>query len=138
MSRKRPSMKDALKSSMSSEKAALDARFEKAENVLALREVKKQGMVNPIQEPPLEQVIQPVQTEQQAPKSRVLRRTFSITEEDYNAIIELKRRCNFQGFEVPQSQVIRAGIHLLTQLADEELRDSLHVVEVLRPGRAAS
>lgn len=131
-SRKRPTMKDALKSSIASEEKALDLRFERAENVLALREAKKiessgsRGEKKETKEKPRPAPSRPT----------VVRRTFSLTQTEYDLVFELKRRCNLEGFEAAQSEIIRAGLHQLARLDGTELKRALGKIEKLRRGRA--
>ena len=137
-------MKKALRSSIKAEELNIKKRFQQAENVIAIAEqAKKQeeGRKPPSKASKKKEVKKEKEEYFHAKidtteKTKVLRRTFSITETEYQHIFDLKRRCNLMGFEAAQSEIIRSGLHLLMTASDRELKTAIEKIEKLKPGRA--
>ena len=72
------------------------------------------------------------------PKVKVIRDSFTFPEEDYLKISELKKTCLAAGINVKKSEILRAGLHLLSQLTLDELKDAVEKVEKVQTGRPAS
>jgi hypothetical protein len=72
------------------------------------------------------------------PKVKVIRDSFTFPEEDYLKISELKKTCLTAGINVKKSEILRAGLHLLSQLTLDELKDAVEKVEKVQTGRPAS
>ena len=62
-------------------------------------------------------------------KTKVIRDSFSFPEQDYVKISELKKTCLAAGIYVKKSEVLRAGLHLLTQLKLSDLKKAVEQVE---------
>ena len=71
-------------------------------------------------------------------KAKVIRDSFSFPEQDYLKISELKKTCLAQGIHVKKSEILRAGLHLLTQLNLDELKKAVDQVEKIQTGRPNS
>ncbi len=71
-------------------------------------------------------------------KTKVIRDSFSFPEQDYLKISELKKTCLAAGIHVKKSEILRAGLHLLTQLNLEELKIAIDQVEKVQTGRPNS
>lgn len=68
-------------------------------------------------------------------KVKVVRDSFTIPKAEYTQIGELKKRALALGQEVKKSELIRAGLLLLTQHNDAGLRKALAAVPTLKTGR---
>ncbi len=71
-------------------------------------------------------------------KEKVIRDSFSFPEHDYLKISELKQTCLAEGIHVKKSELLRAGLHLLTQLSLTELKQTVGQVEKIKTGRPNS
>ena len=71
-------------------------------------------------------------------KTKVIRDSFSFPEQDYLKISELKKTCLAAGIHVKKSEVLRAGLNLLTKLNLAELKDAVDQVDKIRTGRPTS
>jgi hypothetical protein len=71
-------------------------------------------------------------------KTKVIRDSFSFPEQDYLKISELKNSCLAAGVHVKKSEILRAGLHLLTQLNLDELKKAINQVEKIQTGRPNS
>lgn len=116
-------MKTALSASLQAEDEAVRQRFEVAERLL--------GQGNPASPPPA--------SEPEVPEvERVIRDSFTLPAEDYELIGSLRQRCLENAVNVSKSELMRAGLHALIQMSDEELVQvtrSLKKVKTGRPGR---
>lgn len=68
------------------------------------------------------------------PKPAVIRANFSFPAADHELLEELQSRCYAAGFSASRSELVRAGLHVLTDLADRPFKTALSRVEKLRPG----
>ena len=71
-------------------------------------------------------------------KAKVIRDSFSFPEQDYLKISELKKTCLAEGIHVKKSEILRAGLHLLTKLNLDELKIAVDQVEKIQTGRPNS
>jgi hypothetical protein len=71
-------------------------------------------------------------------KTKVIRDSFSFPEQDYLKISELKKTCLAAGIHVKKGEILRAGLHLLTQLNLTELKQAVEKVEKVQTGRPNS
>ncbi|MDD5266237.1 MAG: hypothetical protein PHO08_03805 [Methylococcales bacterium] len=71
-------------------------------------------------------------------KAKVIRDSFSFPEIDYLKISELKSICLAAGIHVKKGEIIRAGLHLLTKLNLDELKQAVEQVEKVQTGRPSS
>lgn len=68
-------------------------------------------------------------------KIKVIRDNFSFPEEDYSKIFELKKQCLAAGVHVKKSELLRAGLTMLSKLSLEELVETVEKIEKLQTGR---
>ena len=83
----------------------------------------------------------PKQPEPEKPKNRkrVIRDSFTLPTDDYELITTIRERCLDNRSTINKSEVIRAGLHALNEMSDEELLavvDSLTKIKTGRPGKA--
>ena len=71
-------------------------------------------------------------------KAKVIRDSFSFPVQDYLKISELKKTCLAEGIHVKKSEILRAGLHLLTQLNLDKLKKAIDQVEKVQTGRPNS
>ena len=71
-------------------------------------------------------------------KAKVIRDSFSFPEQDYLKISELKKTCLAAGIHVKKGEILRAGLHLLTKLNLDELKQAIDRVEKVQTGRPNS
>ena len=71
-------------------------------------------------------------------KTKVIRDSFSFPEQDYRKISELKKTCLSAGILAKKSEILRAGLYLLTQLSQDELKQTIEKVEKVQTGRPIS
>lgn len=71
-------------------------------------------------------------------KTKVIRDSFSFPEHDYRKISELKKTCLAAGIHIKKSEVLRAGLYLLTQLSLDELKQTMARVEKVQTGRPST
>ena len=71
-------------------------------------------------------------------KAKVIRDSFSFPEQDYLKISDLKKTCLAAGIHVKKSEILRAGLHMLTKLNLAELKKAVDQVEKVRTGRPNS
>jgi len=90
----------------------------------------------------VEQVVEPVVEDikamgkkQKHAKTKVIRDSFSFPEQDYEKISELKKVCLAAGVHVKKSEILRAGLHLLSGLTIEQLKEAVGLVEQVKTGR---
>ncbi len=71
-------------------------------------------------------------------KIKVIRDSFSFPKQDYQKITELKKACLAKGMHVKKGEILRAGLHLLSQLSLEELQLAVAQVEKVKTGRPST
>ncbi|WP_200860561.1 hypothetical protein, partial [Fischerella muscicola] len=116
------SMKSALTSSLKAEDEAVRNRFEKAESLLEERT--QQTSSQPTDElPQAKDALQPVRNQ------KVIRDSFTLPSTDYELIAAIRQRCLKSAVNATKSEVIRAGLHILQSLSDEELVQAIESLE---------
>ena len=118
MPSKKRSMREALTSSLRSEKTSVAKRFDKAEQIFRSK---------PTRKPAVEEV----------PAEPVVRDNFSMPQSDYEMISALRERCIKAGVSVSKSEVVRGGLHALDGLSTQDLLKVLGGLEKLKPGKRA-
>jgi hypothetical protein len=114
-------MKSALRASLKAEKRTVQDRFKKAEAILT--DEKGDEKTRKAREGPGE--------------PKVIRDTFSFPESDYRLIAELQERCLNLRLSITKSEILRAGLKVLSALSDEKLVQAAGVVERVKTGRPA-
>lgn len=70
-------------------------------------------------------------------KIKMVRDSFTMPEQEYDQLAALKKKCLKAGVAVKKSELLRAGLAHLTQLADAALLRSVAQVEKIKTGRPA-
>lgn len=73
-----------------------------------------------------------------AAKIKLIRDSFTFPAQDYEKISTIKKACLAEGMNVKKSEILRAGLHLLTNLNLADLKQALDQVEKLPTGRPKS
>lgn len=68
-------------------------------------------------------------------KPKVIRDSFTLPENDYNIIYTLQDRALGMRMHVTKGELLRAGLHALETMSDDDLLAILGTVEKLKPGR---
>lgn len=123
----RKSMKSALTASLQAEDQAVKSRFEKAESLL---EDKLQSNSQPISSTS--------EAKEQVSKERVIRDSFTLPSGDYELIAAIRQRCLSSALNATKSEVIRAGLHALLEMPEEELIRLVSNLEKVKTGRPAA
>ena len=118
MSRKK-TMGSALSSSIKAEEKSVQQRFEQAEKSLTTQEPESK------QE---EKVEQPK-------KVKTIRDSFTIPEFDHVKIAELQQRLLILNRVANKSEILRAGLHALEKLSDNNFIDIIEGLEKVKTGR---
>jgi len=113
------------------------------ENKIASKKApKKKGAVKPPDLAAQEAIVNTAESEakkvvkkKKTDKAKVIRDSFSFPEEDYQKISELKKTCLAAGIHVKKSEILRAGLHLLTKLDIDGLKQAVEQVEKVKTGR---
>lgn len=69
------------------------------------------------------------------PKVKVVRDSFTMPQSDYSKLGELKLTCLKAGIQVKKSELLRAGLNLLTALNTARLKKVIAQVEQIKTGR---
>lgn len=117
MPAKRKSLGEAMSSSLRSEKSSVEKRFEKADRLFPGGASEKTPTVKPV------------------PVERVIRDNYSMPQSDHEMISGLRERCLKLRMSVTKSEILRAGLHALDSLSDQELKKVIESLEKLKPGR---
>lgn len=70
-------------------------------------------------------------------KPKLVRDSFTVPKDEYAAIDELKLRAAQQGHIAKKSELLRAGLKLLSSLDDQQLLQALQSVPSIKTGRPA-
>ena len=112
-------LKEALGADLQARPTAPDPRFARAEAYLS---------------PPAPPASEPLLTPERA---KVVRDGFTMPASDYALIAQLRRAALQAGLSVTKSEVLRAGLQVLSQLPAGELLQALRGLEKVKTGRAA-
>ena len=100
---------------------------------------KKSSIAKPVEAvETVENDANPANKKSKTVKAKVIRDSFSFPEQDYLKISELKKTCLTAGIHVKKSEILRAGLHLLTKLNLDELKIVVDEVEKVQTGRPNS
>ena len=79
------------------------------------------------------------QAQPQPPRhSTTVRDTFSFPEPDHQLLSKLQERCLSNGFAASKSELVRAGLHALTQMTPQVFRQAIAALDKIKRGRPAS
>jgi Arc/MetJ-type ribon-helix-helix transcriptional regulator len=110
-------IKAALGASMKAEEKSFKSRFDQAEAIFG------------------KEVSTTLRTPTPDKSSRVIRDSFTLPEDDYGLIAEIKKRCLNAGLVVNKSEAIRAGLNALNSMSDKELLSVIEGLTKIKPGR---
>lgn len=68
-------------------------------------------------------------------KKKVVRDSFTMPQDEYQKIAEIKAICLKAKLHVKKSEVLRAGLNLLAGLTDAQLKQALGKLEKIKTGR---
>jgi hypothetical protein len=68
-------------------------------------------------------------------KVKVIRDSFTMPQNDYAKIVELKQVCQKAGLQVKKSELLRAGLHALAKLSAAQLKQTITQMEQIKTGR---
>lgn len=74
---------------------------------------------------------------QKPERPKLIRDSFTIPEDDYKKIRQLKARCLEYGLELKKSELLRAGLSALESMERKEFIETVNKVERLKTGRPA-
>ncbi|MBD2596037.1 hypothetical protein H6G74_17140 [Nostoc spongiaeforme FACHB-130] len=123
------SMKSALTNSLKAEDEAVRSRFEKAERLL---EEKTESNSSQLTTSQPQDIVEPAQLQ------KVIRDSFTLPSGDYELITTIRQRCLNSAVNVTKSEVVRAGLHILQSLSDEELVQAINSLEKVKTGRPSA
>jgi hypothetical protein len=115
------SIKAALNKSLNSERAAVEERFSRAE-----------ALIGDERKPDVERSVRGT-AGQGRPK--VIRDSFTLPQDDYRLIAQLKGECLSMGVQVTKGELVRAGLKVLAAMRPEQLRKAVEAVERVKTGR---
>lgn len=122
---KKNSMKSALKQSLVQEAEHVEQRFDVAEKLFSRNLKENEDFQKQIKE-----------QKSDISRQRVVRDTFSMPSSDCELIGEVKQRCLRLGMDTTRSEIVRAGIKYLSEVAENDLMEIIGKVVKLKPGRA--
>lgn len=70
-------------------------------------------------------------------KIKVVRDSFTMPQADYDIIAELKQKALKTGLHVKKSELLRAGLQVLSKLSTAQLKQSISNLEKIKTGRPA-
>ena len=129
----RRSMKSALGSSLDAESQAFQSRLSRADRALDHSSPVAEVAAEPKNEPVAETVMEPAIVEE--PIAKVVREAFTLPENEQQQIEVIRERALQQAIYATKSEVMRAGLLLVSELDDQQLRQLLERVEKVRTGR---
>jgi hypothetical protein len=131
-------MKAALSDSLQAENDAVKHRFEKAESLFQDQDSgTTETAAKPTPSPSLRSPDPSPKNQSVKPMSRkkVIRDSFTLPEDDYGKIADLKERCLGLAKNVTKSEIMRAGLYALEALSDDELLSRVERLEKVKTGR---
>jgi hypothetical protein len=91
-----------------------------------------------VKRPAAERVVAPpppAPLAEKAPKLKLVRDSFTIPSDEYDAIAALKRRSALLGSPAKKSEVLRAGVKALAAMDDTQFAAALTAVPAIKTGR---
>ncbi len=125
---KKRSLSDSLKASVDQERESTQSKSRSLEDRIAKAESIMPTTSNDLQAPRLAKV--------KAPKrERLIRDTFTLPESDYLLLSECKKRGLSLQLELRKSEIIRAGLKLLSKQDETNFMKAVTNVEKIKTGR---
>lgn len=69
------------------------------------------------------------------PKAKIVRDSFTMPQNEYQKIIEIKETCREAGLPVKKSEVLRAGLKALSGMNAAQLKRAMAGLEKIKTGR---
>jgi len=69
------------------------------------------------------------------PKLKVVRDSFTMPQSEYQKIAEIKELCLKAGLPVKKSEVLRAGLQVLSAMAEAQMLNTLNGLDKIKTGR---
>lgn len=112
-------IKSALIKSVEDERNTFNERFAKAESLLNDNR----------------SILEPKEKPKTIGKLKMVRDSFTLPENDYALIEKIKIDCMKAGVDANKSEIIRAGLHALSSMNQNDLKTSMSLVNRIKPGR---
>lgn len=93
--------------------------------------VKATKVAKVAKEPKLDRVAKAVKK----PKLKVVRDSFTMPQNEYQKIAEIKELCLKAGLPVKKSEVLRAGLQALSAMAEAQMLNTLNGLDKIKTGR---
>ncbi|MBE9082845.1 hypothetical protein IQ278_12045 [Tolypothrix sp. LEGE 11397] len=119
-------LKSALVKSLKAEDEAVRDRFEKADSLLLTA---SRPIVDFQDEPQQDKV---------TPETKVIRDTFTMPIDDHALIATIQQRCLQSAVNANKSEIIRAGLQILSRMSSEQLVETINNLEKVKIGRPAA
>lgn len=123
-------MKSALSASLKAEDEAVKSRFERAESLLGDKSMSNSNLAQAPETGGHD-------NQDRAKKERVIRDSFTLPTVDYELIAALRQRCLNSAVSATKSEIVRAGLHVLSDLSDQELMAAISHLAKVKTGRPA-
>lgn len=78
---------------------------------------------------------EPAKAKQKPKKAKLVRDSFTMPENEYQVIGEIKKACLGAGFSIKKSEVLRIGVALLQKMTPAQIQQSLSGLPALKAGR---
>jgi hypothetical protein len=121
-------MKSALSKSVANERKAFNERIANADVIMGGKTKEKPQTTEP----------KPVKAKPKpkpAPRPKVIRDSFTMPETDYALFDKIRADCMKAGINANKSEVVRAGLKLLSAMNQAQLREALGAIDKVKPGR---
>jgi len=86
---------------------------------------------------PVKKSAAPKKIEKQSHKQKNVRDSFSMPENEYKVLSEIKKKCLANGIEVKKSELLRAGLKSLGEMSLVTLKKQLAKLDAIKVGRPA-
>jgi acetylornithine/succinyldiaminopimelate/putrescine aminotransferase len=80
---------------------------------------------------------QPKKVEKKQAKQNVVRDSFTMPEDEYRVLSEIKKKCLAGGIDVKKSELLRAGLQSLAGMTQAALKKQLSKLAEIKTGRPA-
>ncbi len=121
MARQQGKMAESMRRSLNEEAVRIQDRFAKAEAIFGDAQPSNIQEKSDIHLAP--------------PASKVIRDTFSLPPADYALLEQLRNRALSVGLAINKSELVRAGLRLLSELNEADFRHLIQRVDKVKPGR---
>ena len=99
--------------------------------------MRKAGVIKPKPSPKSVKTDKKASKKEKSKKIKMVRDSFTMPEDDYAKIAELKKKCLKAGVHIKKSELLRAGLSYLSKLSKPALLRTVKQVEKIKTGRPA-